>query len=145
MKKYVSLQQVFTCVLRINEEVTKQKIKHVRRMKMKTKPKKKKRQQKRHVQGEKFLPLQGHINPMLDLANILHYKGFSITLIHTNFNSPNPSNYPHFTFHSIQDGLPATEASKNDFASQHQVRGAPSRIVLEGWYPMMFLRSLSLA
>lgn len=63
------------------------------------------------------LPLQGHLNPMLDLANILHYKGFSITLIHTNFNSPNPSNYPHFTFHSIQDGLSATEASTNDVVS----------------------------
>ncbi|PPD70856.1 hypothetical protein GOBAR_DD32266 [Gossypium barbadense] len=44
------------------------------------------------------LPLQGHINPMFDLANILHSRGFSITIIHTTFNSPNPSNYPHFTF-----------------------------------------------
>ncbi|PON56517.1 UDP-glucuronosyl/UDP-glucosyltransferase [Parasponia andersonii] len=63
------------------------------------------------------LPLQGHINPMLELANILHSKGFSITLIHTNFNSPNPSNYPHFTFHSIPDGLSETEASTNDLVS----------------------------
>ena len=47
------------------------------------------------------LPLQGHINPMLQLAQILHSKGFSITMIHTSFNSPNPSNYPHFTFHFI--------------------------------------------
>lgn len=63
------------------------------------------------------LPLQGHINPMLDLANILHSKGFSITLIHTNFNSPNPSNYPHFTFHFIQDGLSESEAFTNDVVS----------------------------
>ncbi|KAL6327323.1 hypothetical protein AAG906_018776 [Vitis piasezkii] len=33
-------------------------------------------------------------NPMLLLANILHAKGFSITIIHTHFNSPNPANYP---------------------------------------------------
>ncbi|CAA0814669.1 UDP-glycosyltransferase 76F1 [Striga hermonthica] len=42
-------------------------------------------------------PLQGHISPMLQLANILHSRGFSITVIHTRLNSPNPSNHPHFT------------------------------------------------
>ncbi|KAL9998261.1 putative UDP-glucuronosyl/UDP-glucosyltransferase [Helianthus debilis subsp. tardiflorus] len=44
------------------------------------------------------LPFQGHVSPMLQLANILHSKGFSITILHTRFNSPNPTNYPHFTF-----------------------------------------------
>ncbi|MCL7041373.1 hypothetical protein MKW94_003011 [Papaver nudicaule] len=42
--------------------------------------------------------LQGHINPMLQLATLLHSKGFSITIIHTRFNSPNPADYPHFHF-----------------------------------------------
>uniref|UniRef100_A0A5B7AX51 Putative UDP-glucoronosyl/UDP-glucosyl transferase family protein n=1 Tax=Davidia involucrata TaxID=16924 RepID=A0A5B7AX51_DAVIN len=61
------------------------------------------------------LPLQGHINPMLQLANILHSKGFSIVIIHTNFNSPNPSNFPHFTFQPIPDGLlESSEASTTD-------------------------------
>ncbi|XP_061995382.1 UDP-glycosyltransferase 76F1-like [Rosa rugosa] len=60
------------------------------------------------------LPFQGHINPMLELANILHLKGFSITIIHTNFNSLNPSSHPHFTFHSIPDGLSESEASTKD-------------------------------
>lgn len=60
------------------------------------------------------LPLQGHINPMLQLANILYSKGFSISIIQTNFNSINPSNYPHFTFHSIPDGLLESEASTED-------------------------------
>ncbi|KAK4834862.1 hypothetical protein QYF36_001503 [Acer negundo] len=61
------------------------------------------------------LPLQGHINPMLQLASILYHKaGFSITIIHTNFNSPNSSNYPHFSFLSIPDGLSETEASTAD-------------------------------
>ncbi|KAJ9160235.1 hypothetical protein P3X46_025656 [Hevea brasiliensis] len=60
------------------------------------------------------LPLQGHINPMIQLANILYSKGFSITIIHTNFNPLNPSNYPYFTFHSIPDGLLECEASTED-------------------------------
>ncbi|KAK2637465.1 hypothetical protein Ddye_032257 [Dipteronia dyeriana] len=60
-------------------------------------------------------PLQGHINPMLQLASILYHKaGFSITIIHTNFNSPNSSSYPHFSFRSIPDGLSETEASTAD-------------------------------
>ncbi|XP_035839556.1 UDP-glycosyltransferase 76B1 isoform X2 [Helianthus annuus] len=49
------------------------------------------------------LPFQGHLNPMLQLANILHSKGFSITILHIRFNSPNPTNYPHFTFLPIPD------------------------------------------
>ncbi|KAD6796531.1 hypothetical protein E3N88_07427 [Mikania micrantha] len=44
------------------------------------------------------IPFQGHLNPMLQLATILHSKGFSITILHTLFNSPNPTNYPNFTF-----------------------------------------------
>ncbi|XP_023757223.1 UDP-glycosyltransferase 76G1 [Lactuca sativa] len=49
------------------------------------------------------LPFQGHINPMLQLANILHTQGFKITIIHTEYNAPTHSNYPHFTFNSISD------------------------------------------
>ncbi|KAF6150887.1 hypothetical protein GIB67_020970 [Kingdonia uniflora] len=49
-------------------------------------------------------PLQGHINPMLQLATLLYSKGFSITIVHTHFNSPNPSNHPLFSFESIFDG-----------------------------------------
>ncbi|KAL4620985.1 hypothetical protein ACB092_06G195800 [Castanea dentata] len=60
------------------------------------------------------LPFQGHINPMLLLATILHSKGFSITIICTNFNSLNPSNFPNFTFHSIPDGILESEASSKD-------------------------------
>uniref|UniRef100_A0A803R249 Uncharacterized protein n=1 Tax=Cannabis sativa TaxID=3483 RepID=A0A803R249_CANSA len=63
------------------------------------------------------LPLQGHINPMLELATILYSKGFSITLIHINFNSPNPSNHPHFTFHSIPHSLSEAEATTKDAIS----------------------------
>ncbi|KAL2955482.1 hypothetical protein AAZX31_18G031500 [Glycine max] len=52
-------------------------------------------------------PLQGHITPFLHLGDILYSKGFSITILHTIFKSPDPSSYPHFT-------LSETEASKLD-------------------------------
>ncbi|KAI3793279.1 hypothetical protein L1987_35895 [Smallanthus sonchifolius] len=59
------------------------------------------------------LPYQGHINPMLQLANLLHSKGFSITILHTNFNKPKTSNYPHFTFRFILDNDPHDERYSN--------------------------------
>ncbi|KAL1559414.1 UDP-glycosyltransferase 76F1-like isoform X1 [Salvia divinorum] len=59
------------------------------------------------------LPLQGHISPMLQLANIVHSKGFSITIVHLKLNPPNPANYPHFTFCLIEDGLSEIEESFN--------------------------------
>ncbi|KAF5813302.1 putative UDP-glucuronosyl/UDP-glucosyltransferase [Helianthus annuus] len=51
------------------------------------------------------LPVQGHLSPMLQLANILHTQGFKITIIHVQQNPPNYSNYPHFTFKPIADGF----------------------------------------
>lgn len=52
------------------------------------------------------LPYEGHMNPMLHLAQILHSKGFSITIIHLeHINSPHPSDYPNFTFRFIPHGL----------------------------------------
>nr|XP_027118363.1 UDP-glucose iridoid glucosyltransferase-like [Coffea arabica] len=50
-------------------------------------------------------PLQGHLNPMLDLANILHSRGFSITIVHTKFNFPNPADHPDFQYVPISDGI----------------------------------------
>lgn len=75
-------------------------------------------QQKQIAKGHKIIlmpsPFQGHITPLLQLATILHSKGFSITIVHTLFNSPNPSSYPHFTFHPLHGALSDTEASKVD-------------------------------
>ncbi|KAF8406050.1 hypothetical protein HHK36_008130 [Tetracentron sinense] len=60
-------------------------------------------------------PLQGHINPMLKLAKLLHYKGFHITFVNSEFNhqrllksrGPHSLNgSPDFQFHTIPDGLP---------------------------------------
>ncbi|VYS65999.1 unnamed protein product [Arabidopsis thaliana] len=60
------------------------------------------------------LPLQGCINPMIQLAKILHSRGFSITVIHTRFNAPKASNHPLFTFLQIPDGLSETETRTHD-------------------------------
>ncbi|CAL5332767.1 unnamed protein product [Camellia sinensis] len=63
-------------------------------------------------------PAQGHINPMLKLAKLLHHKGFHITFINTEFNhcrllkSQGPhsiSGTPSFRFETIPDGLPPSE------------------------------------
>ena len=48
-------------------------------------------------------PFQGHINPMLQLGSILHSNGFSITVVHAQYNSPEPSSHPDFSFISLPD------------------------------------------
>ncbi|CAJ1963539.1 unnamed protein product [Sphenostylis stenocarpa] len=62
-------------------------------------------------------PSQGHINPFLKLAKLLHNKGFHITFVNTEFNhrrlvksrGPNALNgFPDFHFEAIPDGLPPT-------------------------------------
>ncbi|XP_021904119.1 UDP-glycosyltransferase 76F1-like [Carica papaya] len=50
-------------------------------------------------------PFQGHIRPMVQLGNLLHTRGFSITIVHTTFNSPDPFLYPHFTFHFLHENI----------------------------------------
>ncbi|GAB2298370.1 hypothetical protein Dimus_032436 [Dionaea muscipula] len=59
-------------------------------------------------------PLQGHLTPLFQLANILYSNGFSISIIHTQFNAPNAANHPNFTFHPISECLSETEASMAD-------------------------------
>ncbi|KAK9080756.1 hypothetical protein SSX86_000514 [Deinandra increscens subsp. villosa] len=60
-------------------------------------------------------PAQGHINPMLKLAKILHSKGFLITFVNTEFNHQRlvrsrgveaVRGLPSFRFETIPDGLP---------------------------------------
>nr|U3UA11.1 RecName: Full=UDP-glucose iridoid glucosyltransferase; AltName: Full=UDP-glucose glucosyltransferase 7; Short=CrUGT7; AltName: Full=UDP-glycosyltransferase 76A2 [Catharanthus roseus]BAO01108.1 UDP-glucose iridoid glucosyltransferase [Catharanthus roseus] len=55
--------------------------------------------------------LQGHMTPMLQLASILHSKGFSIIVAHTKFSSPNPSDHPEFIFHALPDKLNGFDTS----------------------------------
>ncbi|KDP40910.1 hypothetical protein JCGZ_24909 [Jatropha curcas] len=68
-------------------------------------------------------PAQGHINPMLKLAKLLHTKGFYITFVHTEHNqrrllhsrgSNSLAGLPDFVFETITDGLPpATDVDSN--------------------------------
>ncbi|KAK6945752.1 hypothetical protein RJ641_013296 [Dillenia turbinata] len=65
------------------------------------------------------LPLQGHINPMFKLAKLLHYRGFHVTFVHTEFNLQRLINsrgldldslnrFNGFRFATVTDGLPPT-------------------------------------
>jgi hypothetical protein len=64
-------------------------------------------------------PAQGHINPMLKLAKLLHFKGgFHVTFVNTEYNhkrllkarGPNSLNgLPSFRFETIPDGLPESD------------------------------------
>ncbi|CAI8616616.1 unnamed protein product [Vicia faba] len=60
-------------------------------------------------------PFHGHMTPMLQLATVLHSKGFSITIAHTHFNSPDPSNHPNFNFLPFFDGLSSTQITSKNF------------------------------
>ncbi|MED6170366.1 hypothetical protein PIB30_030079 [Stylosanthes scabra] len=61
------------------------------------------------------LPAQGHINPMLKLAKLLHLSGFFVTFVHTQFNFDrllksrgltSLKGLQDFRFETISDGLP---------------------------------------
>ncbi|KAI7751838.1 LOW QUALITY PROTEIN: hypothetical protein M8C21_030973, partial [Ambrosia artemisiifolia] len=58
-------------------------------------------------------PFQFHITPMLQLATVLHSKGFSITIAHTKLNSLDPSNHPKFGVFPLFENFLATDASAN--------------------------------
>uniref|UniRef100_A0ACD5WHW2 Uncharacterized protein n=1 Tax=Avena sativa TaxID=4498 RepID=A0ACD5WHW2_AVESA len=53
------------------------------------------------------LPYQGHINPMFQLAGLLHARGFAITVFHAHFNAPDPSRHPAYDFVPLPDGMSA--------------------------------------
>ncbi|XP_051132848.1 7-deoxyloganetin glucosyltransferase-like [Andrographis paniculata] len=64
-------------------------------------------------------PAQGHVNPMLKLAKLLHHSGFYITFVNTDFNHrrllrsgslSELHRLPEFRFDSIPDGLPPSDA-----------------------------------
>ncbi|XP_058191933.1 7-deoxyloganetin glucosyltransferase-like [Rhododendron vialii] len=63
-------------------------------------------------------PAQGHINPMLNVAKLLHHKGFHITFVNTEYNhrrllkSRGPHSLdglPDFRYETIPDGLTPTD------------------------------------
>ncbi|KAG6400272.1 hypothetical protein SASPL_137097 [Salvia splendens] len=65
-------------------------------------------------------PAQGHINPMLKLAKLLHHDGFHITFVNTDYNHRRllkargaraMDGLPGFRFETIPDGLPPSETA----------------------------------
>ncbi|CAL0319264.1 unnamed protein product [Lupinus luteus] len=63
-------------------------------------------------------PAQGHISPMLKLAKLLHFRGFHITFVNTEYNhkrflkargSDFLNALPSFHFETIHDGLPQSD------------------------------------
>ncbi|KAJ0098249.1 hypothetical protein Patl1_28212 [Pistacia atlantica] len=63
-------------------------------------------------------PAQGHVNPMFQLAKLLHSKGFQITFVNTEFNhsrlvrstgEDTLKGLPDFRFETIPDGLPPSD------------------------------------
>uniref|UniRef100_A0A7N0TVM8 Glycosyltransferase n=1 Tax=Kalanchoe fedtschenkoi TaxID=63787 RepID=A0A7N0TVM8_KALFE len=76
-----------------------------------------KKQEKRHAVCIPF-PAQGHINPMLMMAKLLHHSGFHITFVNTVYNhrrllksngAASLQGLDGFRFEKIHDGLPATD------------------------------------
>lgn len=72
-------------------------------------------------------PAQGHINPLLKLAILIHHKGFHITFVNTEdthnrlLQSRGPESLdglPEFRFETIPDGLPPTEADATQDTKQ---------------------------
>uniref|UniRef100_M8ARX2 Cytokinin-N-glucosyltransferase 2 n=1 Tax=Aegilops tauschii TaxID=37682 RepID=M8ARX2_AEGTA len=57
------------------------------------------------------LPFQGHLSPMLQLADVLHGRGLAITILHTTFNAPNPASHPEFDFIAVADEMPDAVAA----------------------------------
>ncbi|KAF8731800.1 hypothetical protein HU200_015738 [Digitaria exilis] len=61
------------------------------------------------------LPYQGHINPMFQLAGVLHSRGFAITVFHTHFNAPDASFHPDYHFVLVSgDVMSPTPADSPD-------------------------------
>ncbi|CAL5079398.1 unnamed protein product [Urochloa decumbens] len=57
------------------------------------------------------LPFQGHISPMLQLAGALHARGLAVTVLHTEFNAPDPARHLEFDFVAVPDAIPETVAA----------------------------------
>lgn len=79
--------------------------------------------QKPHVVCVPY-PAQGHINPMLKVAKLLHVKGFHVTFVNTVYNhnrllrSRGPhalDGLPSFRFETIPDGLPDTDVETTQY------------------------------
>ncbi|CAM0952282.1 unnamed protein product [Alopecurus aequalis] len=60
------------------------------------------------------LPFQGHLSPMLQLADVLHRRGLAVTILHTTFNAPDPGSHPELAFVAVPDGMQDAAAAPKD-------------------------------
>lgn len=63
------------------------------------------------------VPYQGHINPMIQLANVLDSKGFTVIFILTQSTPLDHSKHPNLIFHRIPDGLSEEESATLDVSA----------------------------
>ncbi|CAI0474566.1 unnamed protein product [Linum tenue] len=84
---------------------------------MRSTPTRNHQQQKPHAVILPF-PAQGHVNPLMQLAKLLHSKGFHITFVNTEHNHrrlvrtrgpESVKGLPDFQFRAIPDGLPPSD------------------------------------
>nr|CAB3452459.1 unnamed protein product [Digitaria exilis] len=70
------------------------------------------------------LPYQGHINPMFQLAGLLHSRGFAITVFHTHFNAPDASRHPDYHFVPVpgDGGMPTPAGDSSPDTVQATVK-----------------------
>ncbi|MQM21143.1 hypothetical protein Taro_054177 [Colocasia esculenta] len=64
-------------------------------------------------------------------ATLLFQRGFSVTVIHTLFNTPDRSGHPHFRFVAIDDGLP------EEVLNSHDILAKAIAITKARWRPFM--------
>ena len=76
-------------------------------------------------------PLQGHITPMLQLGTILHSRGFSITIAHSQFNSPDTSNHPDFVFLPLSDDSLSKYNPSDDIVASISYHNLTCRVSLQ--------------
>lgn len=104
-------------------------------------------------------PFGSHITQMLQLGELLRSRGLGVTVLHTDFNAPDPAAHPELTFVSIRESIPAEVAADPDMVeqmmglnaaceapfqaalAQEVTRGAPRQVacvVVDGqWYKML--------
>lgn len=72
-------------------------------------------------------PTQGHVNPLMKLAKLLHSRGFHITFVNTEFNHrrlirskglDSVKGFQDFRFETIPDGLPTSDSTIRDDVSK---------------------------
>ncbi|XP_066393524.1 DIMBOA UDP-glucosyltransferase BX8-like [Miscanthus floridulus] len=63
-------------------------------------------------------PFGSHTTQMLQLGELLRARGLGVTVLHTDFNAPDPTCHPEITFVSIRESLPADVVASPDMVEQ---------------------------